>query len=103
MGSEPTIPVFERWKTVQALNRAASATGYQTHYTSFDLGITATRVKFMLHVRNVPWRQSSGRIELRIIIIENVRTERPGRTGGTPAASFRRPPVRISAFLKPST
>ena len=68
----------------------------------FRLGITPTRVKFMLHVRNVPWRQSSGRIELRIIITENVRTEGQGRTGGTPVASFRRTPVRISAFLKPS-
>jgi hypothetical protein len=55
----------------------------------------------MLHVRNVPWRQSSGGIQLRVIITENVRTERHGRTGGTPAASLRRPPVRIAAFLKP--
>ena len=91
MGSETTIPVFERWKTVQALNRAASVTGYQTYETSFDLGITPTRVKFILYVRNVTWRQSSGRIELKIMITENVRTERLGRKGGTPAASFRRP------------
>jgi hypothetical protein len=30
MGSEPTISVYERRKTVLALNRAASVTGYQT-------------------------------------------------------------------------
>ena len=40
--------------------------------------------------------------KLRVIIAENVRTERHGRTGGTPAASFLRPPVRNAAFLKPS-